>query len=201
MIFGFLVERKQLDGILGKLRKVQVKLMRRYRRNAQHYLIAIPILVVILFFLEPHAATLLNLLGAASNWVVPALTLVFVIPLIWLVAWLVGQAGEGHSNLFEALDSWALGIRVTVLFYLFLVGGVLKVIGLGGIQESAQPRFVLAVVKDLILMFIIADHYCPVNDSPALPRIRRLSALNPAHHLRRQAPKPVRPLTDVDGAG
>ena len=28
-----------------------------------------------------------------------------------------------------------------------------------------------------------------------------LSALNPAHHLRRQAPKPVRPLTDVDGAG
>ena len=37
--------------------------------------------------------------------------------------------------------------------------------------------------------------------TPALPRIRRLSALNPAHHLRRQAPKPVRPLTDVDGAG
>ena len=32
-------------------------------------------------------------------------------------------------------------------------------------------------------------------------RIPRLSALNPAHHLRRQAPKPVRPLTDVDGAG
>ena len=37
--------------------------------------------------------------------------------------------------------------------------------------------------------------------TPALPRIPRLSALNPAHHLRRQAPKPVRPLTDVDGAG
>ena len=32
-------------------------------------------------------------------------------------------------------------------------------------------------------------------------RIPRLAALNPAHHLRRQAPKPVRPLTDVDGAG
>ena len=32
-------------------------------------------------------------------------------------------------------------------------------------------------------------------------RIPRLSALNPAHQLRRQAPKPVRPLTDVDGTG
>ena len=32
-------------------------------------------------------------------------------------------------------------------------------------------------------------------------RAQSLSALNPAHHLRRQAPKPVRPLTDVDGAG
>ena len=32
-------------------------------------------------------------------------------------------------------------------------------------------------------------------------RIPRLSALNRAHQLRRQAPKPVRPLTDVDGTG
>ena len=37
--------------------------------------------------------------------------------------------------------------------------------------------------------------------TPALAPIPRLSALNPAHRLRRQAPRLVRPLTDVDRTG
>ena len=65
------------------------------------------------------------------------------------------------------------------------------------IVNSAGDGWIYYSFLTRISILALARSQC----TPALPRIPRLSALNPAHHLRRQAPKPVRPLTDVDGAG
>ncbi len=72
----------------------------------------------------------------------------------------------------------------------------------GGFPDRSFAR---ALVRDSRVVKLLSQdfHFDPGTATvyTHAARIPRLSALNPAHQLRRQAPKPVRPLTDVDGTG
>ena len=77
--------------------------------------------------------------------------------------------------------------------------------GLADVVDRVRRDLVAWIIPKNVLSLVFHQdfHFGPGTATvyTHAARIPRLSALNPAHQLRRQAPKPVRPLTDVDGTG
>ena len=152
MVVGFLLEGHHFRRVRTRLSGMAKKL----RSRAMALLYILPVLFLALFF-GGNEAFLFVFNLVLKPVLLPAFLAIGAASLVWLIAWLIGTSTGTYENLKDALDGWSLGMRASTLFYVILVAATWKLVSLEGIREAERWRFLFAVGKDYLLIFIISD--------------------------------------------
>ena len=155
MIVVFLVEPKTAK---KHLLDHHSRLSHHLRKHSRYFLY---MLVTLLLALILGGSQLIKVFHELNVYVISEIFpiaaevgLVFV--LVHFVAFVIRAYSGLSKHLEEAMRHWEFSLRTSPIFFLFLAVATYFQVGVAGIKPDARLEFYLSIVKDYLLLFIIA---------------------------------------------
>jgi len=157
MCFAFLIEKNHVEKLWSEVKK-SVKSIRRRRREFLLSVASVLVLLIIIYVFSGGQAAAVFLEGHFQEAVYDTLLGVLVVIFIWFLAWMLHSAGESlPGNLKSGVESWALSLRASTLFYVLLLAGTLFLTTFQGINADMRFWSKLSTIKDYVLLFMISN--------------------------------------------
>jgi hypothetical protein len=157
MVVSFVLPHAMFREHLARFRRLLDDTKKQLRQTLLYLALALPVIFLIAFFGGAAGRDLLKDYGLLTGSVLVVVNFVLVVLLLWLIAWLLQVLGRQFSDFRGAIDAWAFSIKLATVFYVLLAASSFHLIGLKGVNPDAYVTVTFGLVKDYLLLFIIAN--------------------------------------------
>lgn len=160
MFVAFVVDKNNLAQSLAVLHFKMVTLRNRTKQHLSFLLYLVPIFFLIVFIIGKVSEELVRLFQSKFT---EAVVLIGLWLLMGILCWFVGRLLAAlteivATDLHGVLQEWSLSIRISFLYYIFIVSFAWFAIGPGEIvNDNVRFSFYFGFAKDIVLMWIIAE--------------------------------------------
>jgi hypothetical protein len=157
MTLSFVLRRSQVLPWLRKLKERLYRYLIFIKKRIYYSLFLLLIAYLVLFFGGKDVIRFVSgpIIGSV---IVPMLQLALAILMIWLLNFVLKSlSAQVSTGLREALDEWRISIQFSVVFYILLIAASWKLIQTSGIDPEWRLEFLVALIKDYVLLFIIVE--------------------------------------------